>query len=290
MVKTERLAKAVLGSKVKYWNGVFELWTNESLIWRVLDTPLLQYSITPSLQFKIIDETDEHVVVDKPPFLLIHPTKPNGARNLWKQLRELLAFEITSGGQVSIVNRLDRETSGLVLVAKTAAAARRFGLLMQKQRLGKEYLAVVWGWPPWEAQIVDAPLDRQGKHQQSAIWLKQMIHPAGAPAQTEFRVERRFVRPTSSGNEFSLIRAIPHTGRTHQIRVHLSSVGHPIVGDKIYGPDEQLYLQFIEAGWTSELEQRLFLPRHALHSAKLAIEGECEWNSPLPVDLAGFIR
>ena len=203
-------------------------------------------------------------------------------------MRELLAFEIASGGQVSIVNRLDRETSGLVLVAKTAAAARRFGLLMQKQRLRKEYLAIVWGWPQWETQIVDAPLDRQAKHQQSAIWLKQMIHPAGALAQTEFRVERRFVRPTSSGNKFSLIRAIPRTGRTHQVRVHLSSVGHPTVGDKIYGPDEQLYLQFIETGWTTELEQRLLLPRHALHSAKLAIEGECERNSPLPLDLAGF--
>jgi 23S rRNA pseudouridine1911/1915/1917 synthase len=204
-------------------------------------------------------------------------------------LRELLAFEITSGGQVSIVNRLDRETSGLVLVAKTAVAARRFGLLMQKQRLHKEYLAVVWSWPHWETQIVDAPLDRQAKHQQSAIWLKQMIHPGGAPAQTEFRVERRFVTPTSAGNEFSLIRAIPHSGRTHQIRVHLSSVGHPIVGDKIYGPDEQLYLQFIESGWTPELEQRLLLPRHALHSAKLAIQGERDWASPLPLDLAEFI-
>jgi 23S rRNA pseudouridine1911/1915/1917 synthase len=227
-------------------------------------------------------------VVDKPPFLLIHPTKPNQARNLWKELRELLAFEIASGGQVSIVNRLDRETSGLVLVAKTAAAARRFGLLMQQQRLRKEYLAIVWGWPEWEAQIVDAPLDRQGKHHQSAIWLKQMIHPAGAAAQTELRVERRFVRSTPSGNKFSLIRAIPRTGRTHQIRVHLSSVGHPIVGDKIYGPDEQLYLRFIETGWTTELEERLLLPRHALHSAKLSIEGEHEWNSSLPVDLAEF--
>src|SRR5213592_5069697 len=178
-------------------------------------------------------------LVDKPPFLLSHPTKPNGARNLWKELRELLAFEIASGGQVSIVNRLDRETSGLVLVAKTAAAARRFGLLMQRQQVKKEYLAIVWGWPEWERYLVDARVDRQGKHQESAIWLKQMIHPSGAPAQTEFYVERRFVRPTTSGNEFSLIRASPRTGRTHQIRVHLSSVGHPVVGDKIYGPDEQ---------------------------------------------------
>jgi 23S rRNA pseudouridine1911/1915/1917 synthase len=240
------------------------------------------------VQFEIIDEADDYVVVDKPPFLLVHPTKPNETRSLWKELRELLAFEIASGGQVSIVNRLDRETSGLVLVAKTAATARRFGLLMQRQRLHKEYLAIIWGWPEWEIKIVDAALDRQGKHQHSAIWLKQMIHPAGAPAQTEFHVERRFAKLTTAGAKFSLVRAIPRTGRTHQIRVHLSSVGHPIVGDKIYGPDEQLYLRFIETGWTTGLEQRLLLPRHALHSAKLAIKGEREWNSPLPVDLAVF--
>ena len=200
-------------------------------------------------------------------------------------MRELLAFEIANGGQVSIVNRLDRETSGLVLVAKTSAAARRFGLLMQRRRLKKQYLAIVWGWPEWETKVVDAPLDRQGKHQKSEIWLKQMIHSAGAPAQTEFRVERRFTRPGGPDagalptDKFSLIRAIPRTGRTHQIRVHLASIGHPIVGDKIYGPDEKLYLRFIETGWTDELERRLLLPRHALHSAKLTIEGEIEWES-----------
>ena len=207
---------------------------------------------------------------------------------MWKQLRELLAFEIAGGGQVSIVNRLDRETSGLVLVAKTATAARDFGLLMQQHSLRKEYLAIVRGWPEWEQKLVDAPLDRQGKHQDSAIWLKQMIHAAGAPAQTEFFVERRFRKSTSSGDRFSVIRAIPRTGRTHQIRVHLASIGHPIVGDKIYGPDEQCYLRFIETGWTHELEESLLLPRHALHSAKLAIDGKREWTSALPPDLAEF--
>jgi 23S rRNA pseudouridine1911/1915/1917 synthase len=242
----------------------------------------------PSLDFKIIDESDDYAVVDKPPFLLIHPTKPNGVRNLWKELRELFAFEIASGGQVSILNRLDRETSGLVLVAKTSATARRFGLLMQQQRVKKEYLAIVWGWPEWERYFVNAPLDRQGKHQKSAIWLKQMIHATGAPAQTEFRIEQQFVRSTPSGEKFSVIRATPRTGRTHQIRVHLASIGYPIVGDKIYGPDEQLYLRFIETGWTPELAQQLLLPRHALHSAKLAIEHEREWTSPLPPDLAEF--
>jgi len=285
-------------------------------------------SLHAALEFKIVDETHDYLVVDKPPFLLTHPTKPDGQPTLWKELRELLAFEINNGGQVSIVNRLDRETSGLVLIAKTSAAARRFGLLMQQQRFQKEYLTIVWGWPEWETKVVNAPLDRQGKHKESAIWLKQMIHPEGAPAQTEFFVERRFTRSTrtaehpspypfsSTGEDeepalsgsrmgegpaqvwtrnsngvderFALIRAVPRTGRTHQIRVHLASIRHPVVGDKIYGPDEKLYLQFIATGWTAQLERQLLLPRHALHSTKLALEGEHEWTSGLPVDLTEF--
>ena len=249
-------------------------------------------------RFKIIDETDDYIVVDKPAFLLAHPTKPDQRPTLWKQLRELLVFEIANGGQVSIVNRLDRETSGVVLVAKTSAAARRFGLLMQNRHLHKEYLAIVWGWPDCETKTVDAPLDRQGKHQPSAIWLKQMIHPKGAQAVTEFHVEQRFTRPvlsevegsTSNGNQFALIRALPKTGRTHQIRVHLASLGHPIVGDKIYGPDERLYLEFIETGWTPNLDRQLLLPRHALHSSKLGIDGEQEWICDLPQDLTEFLQ
>ncbi len=216
----------------------------------------------------------------------MHPSKPDGARTLWGELRELLAFEIANGGQVSIVNRLDRETSGIVLVAKTAEAARRFGLLMQEKRIAKEYLAIVWGRPNWEAKAVNAPIARQGAHEASPIYLKQTIHSLGAAAQTEFDVERRFRHGLE---EFALVRAIPRTGRTHQIRVHLSSLGYPIVGDKIYGPNEQFYLQFIEHGWTDELQRVLLLPRHALHSATLEIDGVGKWESPLPEDLASFV-
>ena len=99
------------------------------------------------VNFEIVAESEDYAVVEKPPFLLVHPTKPNGPRTLWSELRQLFAFEIANGGQVSIVNRLDRETSGLVLIAKNAATARRFGLLMQQQRVGKEYCAIVFGWP-----------------------------------------------------------------------------------------------------------------------------------------------
>jgi 23S rRNA pseudouridine1911/1915/1917 synthase len=234
-----------------------------------------------------VAETSDFIVVEKPPFLLVHPTKPGHVRTLWGELKQLLAFEIANGGQVSIVNRLDRETSGLVLVAKNAVAARRFGLAMQEQRIAKEYLAIVSGWPEWQEITVDAPLLRQGTKLPSAIWLKQMIHPTGAPAQTEFHVESRFER--ANGKRFAIIRAFPKTGRTHQIRVHLSSLGHAIVGDKIYGPDETLYLEFIETGWTPKLEQQLVLPRHALHSATLEVDGGGRWTSPLPPDLAAFV-
>ncbi|MDQ6861707.1 MAG: RluA family pseudouridine synthase [Verrucomicrobiota bacterium] len=237
--------------------------------------------------FSIVAETDDYAVVHKPPFLLVHPTKPDGSRTLWSELRNLFAFELANGGQVSIVNRLDRETSGLVLIAKTAAAARQFGLLMQEQRIAKEYLAIVSGWPEWERKTIDAPLAQQSAHGPSPIYLKQTIHSLGAQATTEFHVEQRFRR---AGDEFAIIRAVPLTGRTHQIRVHLAATGHPIIGDKIYGPDERLYLRFIETGWTSELERALLLPRHALHSAKLAIDGIGEWTSPLPQDMAMFVN
>jgi 23S rRNA pseudouridine1911/1915/1917 synthase len=232
-------------------------------------------------------EREDFLVVEKPPFLLVHPTKPDGTRTLWGELKHLLAFEIANGGQVSIVNRLDRETSGLVLVAKNAGAARRFGLMMQERRIAKEYLAIVWGWPEWESKTVGAPLARQGVHAPSLIWLKQAIHPMGAPARTDFTMEKRFTRG-AAGDRFSIVRAVPQTGRTHQIRVHLASLGHPIVGDKIYGPDEKLYLEFIETGWTPRLASKLLLPRHALHSAALEIGGGERWVSPLPPDLATF--
>ena len=235
-------------------------------------------------------ETPNYLVVDKPPFLLIHPSKPDGTPTLWAALRELLAFELVNGGQISIVNRLDRETSGLVLIAKNAATARRFGLAMERGLIEKEYLAIVHGWPNWESTTVDAPLTRQGEEGPSVIWLKQTIHPKGARALTEFQVERRFVRQNEKRkDQFAIVRACPRTGRTHQIRVHLAHLGHPIVGDKIYGPNEKLYLRFIETGWTDELAGKLLLPRQALQSARLRLGDEFDWQSALPPDLAEWI-
>lgn len=238
---------------------------------------------------RVVDESPEWIVIDKPPHLQVHPSKPDGSFTLWHGVRELLAFEMATGGQISIINRLDRETSGLTLICKTAAAARKFSQLMERRRIHKEYFAIVWGWPERDVYEIDKPIARQGDHAPSRIYLKQCVHPAGARAQTSVRVEKRFACETSNGGHFSLVRAFPHTGRMHQIRVHLAHLGHALVGDKIYGPNEENYLRFIETGWTPELENSLLLPRHALHSAVLEIEEEgLKWNSSLPSGLAEF--
>ena len=228
--------------------------------------------------------------MDKPPHLAVHPSRPGCGFTLWDGLRGLLSYELANGGQVSLINRLDRETSGLTLIAKTAAMARTLGLEMMARRVEKEYLALVCGWPEQEEFSVDAPLLRRGKVETSRIHLKQMAHPDGAEARTRFLVERRFAGATSAGDRFALVRAFPETGRTHQIRVHLAHAGHPVVGDKIYGPDEGCYLEFIGTGWTPSLAARLLLPRHALHSAALRLPAlGLGWVSPLPSDITAWM-
>ena len=237
-------------------------------------------------------------MVSKPPHLLVHPTKPGGPVTLLDHLRGLLAYEIAGGGgQVSLIHRLDRETSGLMLIAKTHQAARFFSLAMMRGAIAKEYVALVWGWPEWETLTVDAPLLRQGERQPSRIWLKRLVHPAGAPARTRLTVLRRFERVAARGPErFSLLRAVPETGRLHQIRVHLAHTGFPVIGDKIYGPDEGCYLRFIETGWTPELARVLLLERHALHAAQLEFPLPrdpagplCRVEAALPADLERFV-
>lgn len=236
-------------------------------------------------QFTILGETRELLAIDKPPGLLVHPTKPGGPPTLWDGLRDLLAYEVVNGGQVSLINRLDRETSGVVLVAKTAGAARTCAMAMERGAVRKEYLAVVFGWPTKDAFTVEAPLGRVGDFATSRVYLKRGVHPAGAAAETRFRVERRVTLP--GGRPGALVRAWPVTGRTHQIRVHLAHAGHPVVGDKLY-IDDRFYLDFIEHGWTEEMSRNLLLARHALHSSRLELDVAGErhrWEAPLPADM-----
>lgn len=249
----------------------------------VVALPHQSRRLLPPYSPRIVFEDDDVLVVDKPPFLEAHPSKPGALTTLWDELRGLLAYEIANGGQVSIINRLDRETSGLTLVAKHRDAARRFSMLMQERAIEKEYVALVHGHPPLDEWTVDGPLTRQGSLRDSRVWVKQCVDPTGAPARTDFRVERRFWK---NAIPFAIVRARPETGRMHQIRVHLSHTGFGIVGDKLYGPaGEDCYLEFIETGWTPSLAARLLLPRQALHSALLRAGGR-EWQSAWPADLS----
>ncbi len=259
--------------------------------------------------FTIVDETEDWIVVDKPAPLQIHPSKPTDAGlTLWDGLRAMLSYEIINGGQVSLINRLDRETSGLVLVAKNAETARRFGKAMMRRQCAKTYQAIVRGWPEWETRDLDAPILRAGDVMESQVWVKQMVHEDGAKCTTGFRVLRKFVGWQPSADEtgadecrqgaadplkFSLIEAKPHTGRMHQIRVHLEHLGFPVVGDKIYGGDESCYLDFIKTGWTSALEMKLLLPRQALHSLRMEVgdeRGSLAWEAPLAEDMRHFME
>lgn len=244
--------------------------------------------------FKILGETPDLLSVEKPPFLLVHPSKPGDPVTLWDHLKELLAYEIASGGQVSLINRLDRETSGIVLVAKHVAAARACAMAMERGEIGKEYLALVIGWPEKENWSVDQPLLRLGEVEESRVWLKRGVHPKGYPSKTDFRVEKCVTHPRRG--PLALVRCWPRTGRTHQIRVHLAYSGNPVVGDKIYGTSvrgEDCYLEFIETGWTPTLEEKLWIPRHALHSCFLSVtlnEMKFQWVSELPRDLREFLN
>ena len=242
-------------------------------------------NIANRTDFSVLAETDDYIVVDKPAPLLVHPSKPSPVPTLWDELRGLLAFDLANGARLSIITRLDRETSGVVLVAKHPEAARGFSLAMQEQRAVKSYQALVHGWPDEDRFTVDAPLCRRGEVEPSRIWLKRMVHPSGQAARTHFEVsERRLI----GEHRFSLLHVRPLTGRMHQIRVHLSHLGHPVVGDKIYR-DESCYLRFIEEGWTPDLQRELLLPRHALHAHRLTIHHagqDLTWTAPLPDDLS----
>jgi 23S rRNA pseudouridine1911/1915/1917 synthase len=212
-----------------------------------------------------------------------------------------------------LINRLDRETSGIVLIAKNPATAGELGKSLEERRVQKEYLAIVHGHVRENHGLIDAPL---GKDEHSIVAVKDCVRADGSPARTEFFVEQRFFREIKtdsigsnpfqtvepratdpslspqrgeglrvsgeSGNlvfesvrrhlPFSLLRIIPHTGRKHQLRIHLAYLGHPIVGDKLYGHDEDCYLALAQNRLTDAQRARLIFHNHALHARSLSFD------------------
>ena len=247
-------------------------------------------SLQAVVDFKVLDESDDWIVVDKPAPLIVHPANRKPEPTLLGGIEQLLAYEIENGAHPAIVNRLDRDTSGVVLVAKNTAAARELGMVFERREAVKQYLAIATGWPAADAWDCEEPIVRAGEIGPSPIWVRQIVSHAGRDCRTRFQVERRFER---SGCRFSLIRCFPETGRMHQIRVHLAHSGHPIVGDKLYSGDGSEYLEWMATGWTPRLRKALYMPRHALHAASLSVPwagGRIGWKAELARDLSDFIE
>ena len=225
----------------------------------------------------IVFEDERLLVINKPGDVVCHPSKAGPWSSLVGALREHTKLE-----KMHLVFRLDRETSGVVVLAKDAAMASRLQTAMQKRNVDKTYLAILSGELTTPV-TVDQPL---GDDITSVVFIKSGVVAAGEgqPAVTHFT-------PLAAAHGFTLVRVVTETGRKHQIRAHAQWLGHALVGDKIYGPDARCYLEFVDHGWTPALAEKLLLPRQALHCAGIhfARAGLPQvFSAPLATDLREF--
>lgn len=223
---------------------------------------------------------DEHLLaVNKPGDIVCHPSKKGPWSSLVGACREYLGLET-----VHLVHRLDRETSGLVLMAKDRKYARLTQMAFQNRQVSKSYLAIVEGEFREKVEV----RKHLARDMDSPVYIKQTVRKSNSSQRAETDFE-----PLYSGGGYSLVRVVPHTGRKHQIRAHALWLGHRIVGDKIYGPDDTLYLEFIEKGWTDRLEAALPLRHQALHAFSLSFhvpEFERTFTAPLATDMREFLK
>jgi 23S rRNA pseudouridine1911/1915/1917 synthase len=225
----------------------------------------------------IVEEDGDVIVLNKPGDLVCHPSKNGPWSSLVGACREHLALP-----RVHMIYRLDRETSGVMVFAKNSVMAGRLQTAVEGRRVRKLYLAILCG-ELREPVVLDAPL---GRDLASLIVARQAVvrGPEGRPAMTEFL-------PLAWGGGYTLAKVRPRTGRQHQIRVHAAELGHPLLGDKLYGPDQLLFLEFIRDGFTPRLAEQLTLPRHALHALEMRFdpgEGGRTFRAPLAGDLCAF--
>lgn len=224
--------------------------------------------------YRIVYEDEFLLVIDKPGDLPTHPSGIFYAHTLWHLLTKRF-------GAVHLVNRLDRETSGLLLAAKDPRTAARLARGVRH----KTYLAFVFGTFSEALDAAGFLVPAGGTVRKKRAFVRAL--PPGVAGET---AETR-LRPVETANGLSLVEAELVTGRMHQIRATLCSLGYPLVGDKLYGPDETCYLRLRRGTLTEADKRKLLLPRQALHAWKLGFRhpetGEtCEFTAPLPADLA----
>lgn len=225
----------------------------------------------PTVDFGVVHADAAVVVVDKPPRLVVHPGagNPDGTlvNGLLARYPELAA--VGEEQRPGIVHRLDAGSSGLLVVARTEEARRALIAQFADHSAGRRYDAVVWRHPEAAHGIVDAPIGRDPSDP-----LKMAVVTDGRPARTEYRLIERYDAPA----ELARLSCTLETGRTHQIRVHLAAVGHPLVGDPVYG----------------DRRPNLGLDRPFLHAAELSFAhpttgARVSFHSPLPPDLDAFL-
>lgn len=219
------------------------------------------------------------LAVNKPAGL---PTLPDGYNPQQLHLKSVLEPEY---GRLWIIHRLDRETSGLVLLARTPNAHRSLNTQFEQRQVIKCYHALVCGSPDWQQKIIQLPLRVNGDRRHRTI-----IDPCqGKPAETEVNVLERF-------EEYAWVEASPHTGRTHQIRAHLAAINLPILGDTLYGGCPALYLSMLKPEFTAGIKAECpLIHRSALHAFSLDIihpdSGQAQHlEAPAPKDLNAALR
>jgi 23S rRNA pseudouridine1911/1915/1917 synthase len=236
----------------------------------------------------VLYEDDALVVVNKPPGMVVHPAKGHWAGTLASALVHRFGELSGVGGATrpGIVHRLDRDTSGAIVVAKTDAAHKALAAQFHDREVAKEYLAIVAGCPDHDADRVAAPIGPHPSQREKMAMSEH--HPESRPAETFFEVLERFPG-------FALVRATPKTGRTHQIRLHLLHLRTPVLCDKLYGGRSRITageLRLITRRRCAEglPDDAVLLSRQALHARRIAlthpVDGRSlEFAAPLPADM-----
>ena len=245
------------------------------------------------LELSILHEDDAIAVVDKPPAMVVHPAKGHWSGTLASALVHHFQQLSEYGGpsRPGIVHRLDRDTSGVMVVAKTDVAHENLAAQFKNREVQKEYLAIVCGSPDRDRDVIDQPIGAHpSQREKMAI---RAGHETSRSAETFYEVVERY-------RGFALIRALPKTGRTHQIRLHLAHIGCPVLCDKLYGGRARLSLSELrqitrlkQLG-NNTADETMLLERQALHAHRLSLRHpttneQREFVAEMPQDLANLL-